>query len=509
MVISMVDRFRVFTQNLTNEYRKKVLEPISRVVGITKWNSAMVASLSLSILLQFVASQTDMADFTSKVAYTPEPSIVDTLARRGVLGLGGSPVPPDLQSKLSLASGQGLVASQPVPGMTAANAGVKQGDIILALNGKPIGPTTLGSTWREIASGSEVTIGIVRDGTPMQLKTTVLEKPRDPGNANYEVIYSHVVSYGNKMRTIITKPKKAGKHPAFFFIQGFSPISYDFKLEGSTGDVATLDGPLLFEFANSDFVTIRVEKPGVGDSEGGPFAPMDYTTELDIYRQTLKQLKSLPEVDGENVFIFGHSMGGAFGPMIACESPVKGIAVYGTASRTWFEYLMDTIRYQSLVGGITYAEADENARKGARLMALVMLEGKSPDEVKKSVPELASEVDVYFPGGLFNGKSLGFWRQLNQINFADYWAKCNAYVFSSRGKSDFVTYDADHQLIVDIINRATPGKGTLYQAPNSDHLFHDFPTEQESMKNFQKGKFNMSFTKAMKKWMLGVIAKKS
>jgi uncharacterized protein len=52
------------------------------------------------------------------------------------------------------------------------------------------------------------------------------------------------------------------------FIQGFAPLSYDFTLEGSTGDVTTLDGPILFEFANSGFVTLRVEKPGVGDSEG-------------------------------------------------------------------------------------------------------------------------------------------------------------------------------------------------------------------------------------------------
>lgn len=61
-------------------------------------------------------------------------------------------------------------------------------------------------------------------------------------------------------------------------------------------------------------MTLRIEKPGVGDSEGGPFAELDFTTELDIYRQALKQLKEQPEVDAEHVFIFGHSMGGAFGP---------------------------------------------------------------------------------------------------------------------------------------------------------------------------------------------------
>ncbi len=45
--------------------------------------------------------------------------------------------------------------------------------------------------------------------------------------------------------------------------------------------------------------------------EGGPFADLDYTTELDIYRQALKQLKESAGVDAGNVFIFGHSMGGA------------------------------------------------------------------------------------------------------------------------------------------------------------------------------------------------------
>ncbi len=44
-------------------------------------------------------------------------------------------------------------------------------------------------------------------------------------------------------------------------------------------------------------------------------------------------------------------MGGAFGPMIAAENPVKGLAVYGVAARTWFEYLLDTLRYQGLVAG--------------------------------------------------------------------------------------------------------------------------------------------------------------
>lgn len=432
---------------------------------------------------------------------------VGELARRGALGLATAPIDANQASGLGLKPGEGLVAQQPVPGLTADKIGLRAGDLLLAMNGKPVSAQTLSKTIRETPVGSTIEFTLVREGKKIKLGGPLLEKPRDPGNSNYKVIYSHVVSNGQMMRTIITVPTSAGKHPGFMFIQGFSPISYDYTLATSTGDVTTLDGPILYEFANSGYVTIRVEKPGVGDSEGGPFADLDYTTELDIYRQTLIQLKSMPEVDTDRVYIFGHSMGGAFGPMIACENPVKGLAIYGTAARTWFEYLLDTIRYQGLVAGDTFEQADEISRQGARLMALVMLEGQSPESVGKQHPELAPLCEAFFPNGLFNGKSLSFWRQLAQTNFAAYWTKCNAHVLAVRGQSDFVTYDADHRLMADIVNSVNPGWGEFAIAPNSDHLFHDFPTEQSSLQNFQRGKFNPVFITMMKDWIKRVEAK--
>ena len=141
---------------------------------------------------------------------------------------------------------------------------------------------------------------------------------------------------------------------------------------------------------------------------------------------------------------------------------------------------LDTIRYQGLVAGDSFENTDDGVRAGARLMALVMLENMSVDDVKKSHPDLSQLADAYFPGGLFNGNSLDFWRQLGQTNFAKYWAKANARVLAVRGASDFVTYDADHKLIADIVNKVHQGWGESMVLPNSDHLFHNFGTEAES-----------------------------
>ncbi|MBL8889582.1 MAG: alpha/beta fold hydrolase [Planctomycetaceae bacterium] len=433
----------------------------------------------------------------------------DSLPRRAVLGLRLARVPSTLANELELMPDMGAVASEILPDKSAANAGVREGDILLALNGKAIAFGNIAAQANELRAGEKFTLTVSREREQLELTGIAVEKSRDPGNNNYEVIYSHVMSNGQRMRTIITRPRKEGKFPGFMFIQGFSPVSYDFVLEGSKGDVNSLNGPLLYEFANSDFVTIRVEKPGVGDSEGGPFAELDYLTELDIYRQTLKQLKEREDVDTNNIFIFGHSMGGAFGPMIAAESQVRGIAVYGAAARTWYEYLLDTLRYQGLVAGDSYENTDERVRAGSKVLAMVFLENKTIDEVLTSYPELAPLTQALFPNGMFNGKSLEFWRQLGRENMPAYWSRCKAHVLAVRGASDYVTYQVDHQLIADIVNRAKPGTGRSLTLPESDHLFFKHATEQASLQSGQKGEYNLEFARLMKSWIKEVMDEKN
>lgn len=438
----------------------------------------------------------------------------EPLPRKAAFGVATEPLPASKAKELGIPEGSGLVVKEIVPGLTFDRLKLQKGDILSVIRAANAGVTGPASTKSLLDSasksrkGHQIMVQFFRDGKQMTASGEATEKPRDPGTDMYEVVYSHIVSHGKRMRTIITKPKKPGVYPGWFFIQGFSPISYDFTLSTATGDVKTIDGPLLHQYATEGFVTIRVEKPGVGDSEGGPFAEMDYTTELDIYRQTLKQLKAIPAVDKNNIFIFGHSMGGAFGPMIAAESPVRGIVTYGTAARTWFEYLMDTVRYQGLVGGQTLEGADDEMRQALPLFAQIFLEKKSVEEVKKSHPHLAQMADATFPGGLFNQKSLDFWRQLHETNFPKYWKQANCRVLAVRGESDFVTYDADHKVIADVVNANHPGWGKFEICPSSDHLIHDWPTERASMQGWTKGKFNMNLGNMMLKWIREVMAEK-
>lgn len=460
----------------------------------------MILSSLLAAALQFSQPNTPSlplpASLTSLAMGQPQ----EALPRRGSLGASFAPLPKEVSDRLGLKPGAGLMVKAPVTGMTADKAGLKDGDVLLMINDKPVVQGGISSLVRTLQSGAEVTFKVDRGGKELNLKGTMVERLRDPGTKDYSVAYSHVDTACGRMRTIISTPKKDGKHPALFFIQGLSPLSYDYVMDGPTGDVMRMAAPILHEFAKSGFVTIRVEKPGVGDSEGGPYQNLGFTEEIDIYRQTMKQLKAMKEVDTDKVLIFGHSMGGTFGPIVAAESPVKGIAVYGTASRSWGEYLNDTLRYQGLLGGESYSQAEESVRAGSRTLGLWYNDKKSPEQIAKEHPTLAPYVNSLLPGGLFNGKSAQFWGELGTLNTAAYWEKLDCSVLAIHGSSDFVSYEIDHRLIADIVKRSHPGKGRFVSAPAVDHLLNKWGTEKEALANYAKGDFNPVMNQILMDW---------
>jgi len=144
------------------------------------------------------------------------------------------------------------------------------------------------------------------------------ELPRDQAKPqetypNVDVIYDTVVSPNReKLRTIITHPRdSSGKLPVIFVAGWLSCDSIEAP-EGTT-DASGLVFRGLAQMPG--YCTFRVDKPGVGDSEGD-CSKTDFDTELAGYRAAFKSLDRYDFIDQDRVYIFGLSNGGGFAPLV-------------------------------------------------------------------------------------------------------------------------------------------------------------------------------------------------
>lgn len=84
--------------------------------------------------------------------------------RRGQLGAGIQPLTPDLTAALGISERQGVLINSITPGSAAERAGLKPGDVVVALNGQAVSDVnTLRNQVAAAGPGSEVTVTYVRD----------------------------------------------------------------------------------------------------------------------------------------------------------------------------------------------------------------------------------------------------------------------------------------------------------------------------------------------------------
>lgn len=96
--------------------------------------------------------------------------------RRGQLGIIVQKVSTDIASSLNLKEARGVIISQVQPASAAERAGLKQGDIITALNGVAVDtPNAFRNRIAATAPGTEVRLTILRDNREQQLSARLGE----------------------------------------------------------------------------------------------------------------------------------------------------------------------------------------------------------------------------------------------------------------------------------------------------------------------------------------------
>lgn len=96
--------------------------------------------------------------------------------RHGYLGMSMNDVTPDNARFFNLHDASGVIVAEVAPNSPASRAGLERGDVITLLNGqKVIDGSGLQVAVTEETPGTNITLGIVRDGNPRTLNLTVGE----------------------------------------------------------------------------------------------------------------------------------------------------------------------------------------------------------------------------------------------------------------------------------------------------------------------------------------------
>ena len=395
-----------------------------------------------------------------------------------------------------LLSNQGTLILKVINGSSAHLGGLHNEDVLVSLNGEEIENTRYFlDLLKKYRAGDKVNVGYIRKSV-LHYTLIVLQPKVKQISDRYDIIYSSVKSGENHLRTIITKPKTSGKHPAVLLIGGVGCYS----TENTSSKYLRSTGIWVDSLTRNGFVTMRVEKTGMGDSEGIPCDSCDFVTEKNGYLDALYQLKYLPYVNEEQVFIAGFSIGGVIAPIISKEISVKGIAVYGTVGRNWFEYELENSHRQRLLEGYSPDSIDLFMRAEYKRLYGLFVEKKSPGEIEKEHPETSSVLFNY-------PMHIKYFQQVADINIRGLWKNTNVYVCAMHGSSDFVSSSEEHELIVSIVNRNNPDMAEYTKIDNSDH-WELYAESKKVSKSHSSSEVNPQAAITAMKWMKSIMNKK-
>jgi uncharacterized protein len=400
------------------------------------------------------------------------------LPRRGFLGAVAS----EQNSTVTL--------SAVLAGSAAAQAGILAGDVVASVDGKPVATVAAFLAALHRPAGSSVTLGISRAGNTFE-KSIVLPAVPLETDPHVDTAYGSIAIDGTLRRTLTSIPHGSpGKHPGVFFIGGIGCYSIDTTAPDAYRSLA-------HDLARRGFASLRLEKSGVGDSQGPPCAGVDFTTEAHSYAVALTAFRNDPAVDAAHVYLFGHSIGSYIAPRLALDQPVAGVIVTEAVARNWFEYELENERRQLLLAATPPGDLETIMRSKESCSYQLMIAKLPEDAIVRADPDCAQRFSVYPVTGTYV-------QQVADVNVASAWQRLAVPALVIYGASDFIVDEADQRYIEGIVNAAHPGDATLDVIADMDHYLTIAASQQESFDRTASGKrgdYNPKLSTLILQWL--------
>jgi pimeloyl-ACP methyl ester carboxylesterase len=283
-----------------------------------------------------------------------------------------------------------------------------------------------------------------------------------------DIQYGELAVGSARLRTIVTSTLRP--RAMILVIQGIACES----IEGSGGEGAEARGTdaplvgLVHGLACAGYDTFRIDKHGVGDSDGGPCNAIDFETEVAGFAAALAAATDRARALAIPLVVFGHSVGGIIAARLA-SAHVAAIVTYGAPASPWLACLVETTRRQMALRGVADAT------------------------IERAATELA---DRAFVDGL-NGRTGAYHRQLDAIDPVTLWSAVTAPVLVVRGEFDWVVRADDQARIATLVGHGS----TIIDLPDVDHVLGWHPDQASSLRDYGAGRFDPRIVPPIVAWL--------
>jgi len=303
--------------------------------------------------------------------------------------------------------------------------------------------------------------------TSLLMAQTPRPQPQREHFQNAQVIYGWAHdNRGERLRTFITRPNNAtGKVPAIFFVGWLSCDSMEYPDAEAHDGFGILLRRLIEQ---SGYATVRMDKPGVGESQGD-CSKTDFAQELSGCQSAFDEMLKYDFIDPAKIFIVGLSNGGGTSALVPRQHPVRGYIAASSWGRTWYEHMLEMERRRLTEDAKSPAEINTAVKSFVEFYTLYLIKGMTPGQVIAQHPEWKS---LWYdaPDGQY-GRPAAFYQQLQALNLGEAWKKVNEPVLVIHGSADSIMSQADSEAIAQTVNQTHPGHARYLQIDDMTHGF--------------------------------------
>jgi len=276
-------------------------------------------------------------------------------------------------------------------------------------------------------------------------------------------------SKGYRVRTYTSRPHgAAGKLPLAIFIPWLSCDAVENPRNMKDGWSFALRAIM----RDAGMQVVRIEKPGVGDSEGPDCGATDLDDDMEAFRAGIRAALADPGVDASRLYLIGGSVGGALVPILAREVKPRAIVVSGGFSRTWLEHMLDIERRRLELEGKPPGEVNAAMRVFSGFYDETLNRGLTPGQAIAAHP--AWKAFWYDEPTRQYGRPMRYYAQLQALDVEGAWKEVTVPTLVLRGGLDWVMGHEEAERAVEILRARDPALVTYVVRPAMDHNLATF-----------------------------------